>query len=264
MQVMEALNPEQRMETSRLSKNPLIGFVSIYLTFNAGAKSDISDTCLAASADVFRNAADNIDIWRGWMSVFGRYPPRYSALQTSLGYALADVSIEAMSAYIETVALEPRKKPNDRSRIAVATCLAAFSERASTLQRHTLWQIAFRRWESWDFDAENGSAHLFEIHWTDLDYAVYHYIVECMTDAERYEQQARIFHELSSITNRWHLSASHMTSEWFRLLSNLQPFLNAQAIKDCQQAIDDMTRAYMPSTLHSNRYIEIMFGTAVR
>lgn len=264
MQMMSVLTLEQRLDAAARSKNPVIAFAALHQSFRRRSMPELPDTTNTATTELLCRASGDIALWRGWMAVFGRYPPNYAALQVPLGHALAQASSDAVAAYIETLALEPRNAPNDPSRIAVSACLKAFRERADTTRRKDFWLRAFQRWSAWRFKTSDRDVTFFELRWSDLDYAVYQYALECLSEAERLEREAAILMSLSTIGDHWHGSQSLVSTEWFRLLSELQPYANAQAVQGGLHAPDDVGHAFMPAGLQNNRYAELMFGQLAR
>ena len=79
-----------------------------------------------------------------WLTVFNHYPVRYPYLQIGLGRFLADTSVENISIYIDSLPLE-----NDRE--TVLQCLQTFFESASTSKKKVFCEMAFKKWDAWDF-----------------------------------------------------------------------------------------------------------------
>ena len=181
------------------------------------------------------------ELWSSWMRVFNRYPVRFAGLQRSLGNALSKMHQAAVAQYVESISLHSR--PHDERHL-VAVCLDAFRASADLPHRQALWTAAKRRWEQWDFDADEQEGSLFEISWSALDYVVVGYFVECAVAPQRNERISSILSEIGAIDRKWFRSFTAFLTARNRLLSRLQPIAHANAAIDDNLQWLSTTRQY--------------------
>jgi hypothetical protein len=263
MQIVGGLTVSEQLLIAEVTRNPTLQFATFFRSFRAQrAMSPISPSDEVKAAGVLISISTDEGRWRGMMAVFGRHPPHFAALQTPLGRALARTSPLAVSAYVDALTLMRCQTPGDERRKAVSSCLAAFHANAAFNLRQELWRAAYARWRSWRFDAADPNAHMHAVQWSELDYAVSAYFIECASPNELAEALSSLQERLSSMENQWHSSRSHCTSEWFRLLSEFQPIAHASAVIDGRHPLEDLKRMYLPDGIHGNAYTDLMFGSA--
>jgi len=56
------------------------------------------------------------------------------------------------------------------------------------------------------------------------------FVLECMTEDQRVAEQESIRERLGNIEHTWHASKIAMLSAWYRGLSELQPYLQAERV----------------------------------
>jgi hypothetical protein len=193
------------------------------------------------------------------MRVFNAYPVRYPALQMPLGQALAEVAEPAIDAYVNAIILSARPTGPDPNRQAIAECMRSFRATATPDRRGLLWTLAHERWSAWRFDQADQETHLFEIHWSNLDYAVVAFACECMSDGDRTNILNTVLHQLQVLENRWHTSITDVVTAWNRLLSQFQPPAHAShAIISGDDWLTE-TRTYFPFDPSQNEYLVLKF-----
>lgn len=175
---------------------------------------------------VFLKVASDSARWRQWMRALNRYPIRYPRLQRPLGRALATVPDTALQAYIDVIELTTL----GTGRAVVADCLRSFNSIAAPERRKMLWHLAHKRWSDWQFGKNEEQASLVQIGYSQLDYAVVGYAIECMNTQQRTEKKADLIAELSALPDAWHASAAHFMQGVYRILSFYQPYAYAQQI----------------------------------
>ena len=265
MQIIDELTVSQRLLIAEATRNPTLQFAALFRSFKVQhVISPISSSDGVKAADVLIAISTDERSWRSMMAVFGRHPPHFAALQTTLGRALARTSPLAVSAYVDALTLSRCQTPGDERRKAVSSCLAAFHANADFNLRQELWRAAYARWRSWRFDAADPNAHMHAVQWSELDYAVSAYFIECTSANELAEALSSVQERLGGIEGQWHSSRSHCTSEWFRLLSEFQPIAHSSAVLDGHHSLEDLKHMYLPDGLHDNAYTDLMFGSASR
>jgi len=228
MQITAALSAEQRLRLALATTNPYVQLASAYQTASAPR---ISQNLTSAdeqllSALLLKVAADN-PRWAAWMKIFNTYPIRFPRLQAPLGLALAKVPDEAIESYVQSIWLYVKPAKPDPGRQCVAECLRVFRRHALQQRRQAVWAAAHNRWLAWNFGKSDPNQHMFWIGWCDLDYALVGYACECMDDAARGGAVAVIRNDLQNLDDRWHASFTDVITEWYRLLSKLQPYAYA-------------------------------------
>lgn len=262
MLVAQILDDKQRLLLALESNNFFIEFACAYMTVNGRQRAP---ELLTAEAQIFTlllaKVAKDPSRWRGWMAVFNAYPVRYSVLHPSLGKALANAPDSAIEAYVDSIILFPNPVGTDQGRRNVATCLRTFRANASLDRRKRLWQRAHERWLAWDFDAANIDTHVLRICWSELDYAIVGFAMECADDAERTQTLTAIAARLSTIEDAWHKSETDIRSAWFRLLSLFQPY--AHATFQINQPDDWLPekQTYLPPEIANGEYFSLRYPT---
>ena len=261
MQVANALSTPSRLRLALLSQSARIRFCCAYATVaHRGLNSDLSASDESALCSLLVKVASSHDEWRAWMTAFNTSPIRYPKLQTALGHALAAAPPEAADAYMDALQLYTfaATKPN-KSRSIVATCLRAFSQRASLQHRKEVWARSFFRWKNWNFDSGSRETHLFEICRSELDFAVVSYAYECLSQDERESFAASIKEQLAEIELAWYPAETECTTQWNRLLSVFQPYAHAMVVASEGEDALAEGRVYWPFDASKSLYHRIMF-----
>ena len=195
------------------------------------------------------------------MTVFNRYPLRYPGLQPALGRVLPGASGAALQTYIDSINLVPGRQG---SRDTVAVCLTEFRATATQQQQRLLWTMAFRRWSDWNFNLANPEQHAFEIVWSELDYPVVAYSIDCLDAQARTQAQKKIFDQLTALDNQWHKSVTDCITAFNRLLSELQPYAHAVATLATTGSTTNLNllplQLYIPTEVQNNRYLRLMYS----
>lgn len=260
MQVAGALVDQHRLCLAIASDNPYVQFGCAYQALSKRPNSiQLSAPEQELLTALLLKVANNGDQWQAWMLIFNRYPARYPALQAALGRALAAAPELAIESYVSSINLTTNliAAPRENRRY-VAECLRAFREAADPTRRCTLWTMAQERWSGWRFDSHGHDKYLFEIGWSELDYAVVAYAIECMDDAGRKVAMDSIHRQLSVLDYQWHASLSDCITSWNRLFSQFQPYAHAaKAVLSTEDWLVE-GRHYYPSDLQGQDYLKMM------
>lgn len=261
MHVAGALSIEQRLHLALASDSPYVQLAAVYRTLTDDRRlrhlgSDRSDLLTDLLLKV---AADN-SRWAAWMRIFSTYPNRFPTLLKPLGRALAQAPPAAIGPYVNSIWLIPAQTHADLGRNFVAECLREFRAYASPERRALLWSTAHERWLNWNFNRAEPNQHLTEICWSNLDYAVIGYAVECMDGAGRKAIGDAIFLEISTLEDVWRASLTDVVSEWNRLLSKFQPYARALVVVASDEDWLTQNRTYWPFDNDKNRYVMMKFN----
>jgi hypothetical protein len=260
MRVAAALTTEQRLKLANSSHNPRIQFSCVHLTLHTHTRrAQLLPGEQLLLSDLLVKVANESPIWEAWMRIFNAYPARYPALQAPLGRALASAPLAAIKTYVDSINLSPTPAASDESRRRVAECLRNFKETATPDLRKFLWEHAHDRWQEWEFGRADQNTHLLAINWSQLDYAIVAYAVECMEKDACEKVRKTISEELNVIETTWHESLSSCITRWYRILSQFQPYARADfAIQSGGDWLAG-TEAYAPSASLSD-YVKMMFS----
>lgn len=255
--VLNPLTVEQRLTVGIQSNNPYVQYASALETFSAWRKDKHPTTREQQLIEqlLLRVAGDN-SRWAQWMHVFNRYPVRYPAIQGALGRVLATTSWSAVETYLD--AIELTVSPT-ASRVLVAECLDSFRSVGEPERAKKIWRRAHERWEKWRFGTAETKRFLDEIVFSELDYAVVGYAIECLAEPERSSVQAKILAQLYAVTDDWHPSLIACLSAWYRLLSAFQPFAHATHVVKSGEAWLQTSRTLWPFDQHKDPYAMMMF-----
>jgi hypothetical protein len=259
MQVAVALSNEEKLCLANASDNRHIQFICVLQTLSGHPKpTQLPHAEKQILTDLLLKVANEDTRWEAWMQVFNLHPLRYPALQAALGEALAVAPERAVKTYVNTIGLYAKPAKPDESRRCVAECLREFRRAATPERRCALWTVAHERWLTWEFDRTIHDRYLFEISWSELDYAVVAFAVECMDEDARNKAKDAISSELRLVETAWNESLSHCVTQWNRQLSKFQPYAHACATIGAGGDWLTETQTYRPSELVTD-YLKMMF-----
>ncbi len=258
MQFADSLDVEQRFCLGVASSNPYIQFGCVFQTFFHSSKAD----CLSPKEHqllkkLLLKVAGDEPRWAKWMQVFNRYPVRYPTMQQALGEILAVAPEASIHAYIESINLSTAC--GEGGRRSVAECLRAFRATAAPDRAKTMWRSAYQRWSKWQFELNSEDKYLFEISWSELDYAVVTYAIECMNEHERDAELSKLNDALRVVNNTWHTSLSDCITCWNRLLSQFQPYAHAAQVTRLEEEWLMEGKHYLPYEPKNELYLPMMF-----
>lgn len=247
------LTVRDRLKVSASIGNAKVRFAGVFSVFHAWPRIhalDEDEQSLLTSA-ILAATADQPE-WTNWMAAFNRFPLRYPLMQTALGRALAECSDERLKAYVESVHLFAGRAG---SRDAVGACLHAFAAAASPDRRRLMWTLAFERWSAWNFGVKENQ-NMFNIAWSDFDYAIVAYCLECLDEEARRKEEHVIVQGIRTVEDRWHRSFTDFVTEWNRLLSILQPYAHANNV--LENGISHLSSGHYSISDPSDRYVQIL------
>lgn len=229
MLLAHVLPSEIRLRVAAMSHHPHVQFCFVLSSMlDCPKTARLPQAAQEALTEVLRLVAAEDRRWQSWMKAFNRYPVRYPALQAPLGRALVGVDAKALHTYVEAIELSAGQ---GAGRSQVAECLQAFRASASPRQRQKLWERAHQRWKAWNFEVGEDDRSIFQIGWSELDYAIVGFAIECLQESQRVEVMAEIVARLAVVPEQWHASKVDMLSVWYRALSELQPYAHAHQVE---------------------------------
>lgn len=258
MQLAGVLTIEQRLRLAIASDSPHIQLAAMYRTLTDDRRpQSLSETNETLLTDLLLKAANDTPRWAAWMKIFASYP----AVNLSLGRALAKVPDSAIAGYIDSIWLYSKPIKIDPGRQSVAECLQEFRANATQERRKALWTCAHERWLQWDFGRADPNLHMTAISWSDLDYALVGYAIECLNEAGREAASNAVSAEVQTLEDRWYTSFTDILAEWFRLLSRFQPYGHARSLAMTGDDWLPESRVYFPFEPSQNQYLMVKYST---
>ncbi|WP_322065146.1 hypothetical protein [Burkholderia ubonensis] len=251
-----ALTIRDRLNVSVQTGNAKVRFAGVFSVLHEWPRiKTLGEDEQSLLTSTLAVAATDEREWGKWMAVFNRFPVRYPVMQAALGRALTACPDASLQAYVDSVHLFANSAG---SRDAIGACLHAFAASASPDRRRLMWTLAFERWSEWNFGVVEGP-HMFEIAWSEFDYAIVAYCLECLDEESRRKKQHAIVREIYTVEDRWHRSFTDFVTERNRLLSILQPYAHADHVAE-NGGSHLAPRHYSPDN-PSDRYVQILIGT---
>lgn len=251
-----ALTRRDRLGLSAKTSNAKARFAAVFSVLHSRSRAETLDEVeQSLLADTFSVVAADEREWEKWMAALNRFPVRYPSMQGALGKALASCPDGRLRAYVDSVHLFPNVAGG---REPIGACLHAFAVLASPERRRLMWTLAFERWSSWNFGMAEGQ-HMFQIAWSDFDYAIVAYCLECLDEEARRKQQQALFLDICGAENRWHRSLSDYLTERNRLLSLMQPYAHADNV--AKNGVSNLSTGHYSIDDPSDRYVNILAGT---
>jgi hypothetical protein len=259
MQIAGVLTAEQRLTLAIASDNPRLQLASAYRTLvdvRGVTLQRLSDEDANRLTALLVNVANDDLRWSAWMKALVRYP----AMQKPLGRALAQVPSAAFEGYVDSISLLPKNSNIEEGRRNITESLRAFHTNATPERRVALWTLAYKRWLTWAFNAADQNQHLTAINWSDLDYAIVGYALECLDEAARQEAIIGLCREMERLEYRWHASHTDMLAVWYRLLSQLQPYAHASTVANTGGDWLPQIGFSLPPILLQDKYLAMMYN----
>jgi hypothetical protein len=261
MQLARVLGPEQRLRLALASANPYVQIAAAYRTLvddRGVTLQGLTEEHESLLVELLLKVADDAGQWPQWMKALVRYP----ALQKPLGAVLSRGPESALQGYVASLWLFPKQANVEAGRQNVTECLRAFCAAASPDRRAALWKLAFERWNAWAFNKADPNQHLMAVNWSDLDYAIVAYALECMDEAVRNDAMLAIGREMETLEHRWHASLTDILTAWYRLLSQLQPYAHASTVAKNGGDWLPQGVSYMQNAVVQSKYLALMYNRA--
>lgn len=259
MRVVLSLDSHAALRIASGSANPYVQFATTYRTVLPSANRDpLCDASKELLIRILENVSKDTPRWATWMRVFNLFPSQFPELQAPLGCILAEADDAALQAYVDAIDLN---RSCEETRFAVADCLRTFRDKAEVKKRQALWNLAYRRWTSWNFGLNRADESLTKIARCELDYALVGYAVECLDDAQRQHMLALLIEDLQTVEYEWHPGITHCISKWNTVLSKMQPLYLARSIAGTEADwIDQEPTMRLPFDPEKDAYVILQFG----
>lgn len=253
---------ELRVETAFLigyeTTNEYLEFASVHSTLNnPKGKALFKDTEVELLTSVLCKCMNDSKKFNTWMDIFNKYPPYYQNIQESLGEALAiNASDENLDVYIKSIPLS--NHGDNESRKVVSECLASFVRFANPNKRKVLWSFAYKYWKEWCFGEKESNNYMFNVSFSNLDFAIIGYYKEFISAEEKAEVKKVLVENMHSFENKWHSSFSAATTYWYRNLSFYQTIEHAYKATEEPDTWLLLGGYYIPEQFHENKYSEML------
>ncbi|HWK44969.1 MAG TPA: hypothetical protein VNT30_09625 [Stellaceae bacterium] len=256
MGVAHALAPVQALAIGNATDNPYVEFAAAHraLSHRSPLTCPMDEAGRQPLTDLLVKVASDAARWKAWMRVFNRYP--IQAMQPSLGSALAVVDDLAVAAFVESVELMGQAS---EGRQALAEGLRMFRVEAQLDRRRLLWKLAHERWVGWRFGQGDVHAHPTAIGYSELDYAIVGYALECVDDVGRSNAIRHTQDKLNAIDNAWYGEVTELISEWNRILSEFQPYAHASEVLRAGGDWLMEGKNYLPFDPQAQRYVVLRY-----
>jgi len=228
----------QRFQLALDTTNELFRFILLFsLELNNNEYHGLTDAEADCFARIFQKIGSNIDQLMLWLMLFNRYPVRFPIFAEGFGvYAAKYASEMEIDLYLESIKVEAINLKNGYfdTREILGKTFQKFAAVAECDVRKLFWNKCYCKWLAWDFGRAESHYHLSEVHLSNIDFGLVGYFIECKDDSCREEIVQGILKGIDSIfTGSWYVSQSNISTEFYNLLSKLQPVCYAdEAGKD--------------------------------
>lgn len=228
----------QRFQLALNTKNELFRFALLFsLELNNNKYHDLTNAEADYFARIFQKIGINTDQLRHWLMIFNCYPVRFPIFAEGFGVYLAKYASEMeIDLYLESIKVEAINLKNGYfdTREILGKTFQKFAAVAECDVRKLFWNKCYCKWLAWDFGRAESHYHLSEVHLSNIDFGLVGYFIECKDDSCREEIVQGILKGIDSIfTGSWYVSQSNISTEFYNLLSKLQPVCYAdEAGKD--------------------------------
>ncbi len=216
-------------------------------------------------AEIFCEIAKDKLLSLEWFKVFNQFLIRYEFFTSAFGIFLAKYADdEDMDNYLASLgedgfSCNPRHGfPNDRD--ILTNVFKGFELLADSPKRNIFWEKVYNKYLFSGLLGIDRSSFKNNINFSVFDYAVVSYWLDCKTSAERESRIDELNQEIESIGLKWFKSQSDLISEYYRLLSLLQPLYNAEFVVngDYKFRLQEMERNYIPPLINEDKRLKLI------
>jgi hypothetical protein len=186
------------------------------------------------------------DHWSAWISGLVRYPHAGTVAERALPKALVELSAAHWADFLDAIELWAYAETVE----PVANILIAFQGDLEGTQSLEMWQLAFSRWDKWDY----GHEHLHAPTVCSFDYPVAMYYA-CLPLDEAQSERARLLEDIASVEQKWFTDVSALVTYRNRLSSRLRLVQHGLAIRG-QLA----TTALPPTIEPESEFLAVRYG----
>lgn len=255
----------QRFQIALDTTNELFRFSLLFSLELNNKYDDLTDMEADCFARIFQKIGSNLEQLSCWLEIFNRHPVRFPILAEGFGVYLAmyasEVEIDLYLASIKIEAINTQQGSFDAREILGKT-FQKFAMVAEQDVRKSFWNKCYYKWSAWNFGHGEERYHLSAVHLSNIDYALVGYFFECQNQSDRDVIVQSILNEIDNIfTKKWHSSQSDITTEFYNLLSKLQPICYAcEVIQDGKIPwIIKNDRIYNSSTFQTDERYNLAF-----
>lgn len=183
--------------------------------------------------------------WKAWMTALYKYPQREGLPLAALASALAQLTPEHWTSFLDTLSLSYSK----RAAQPVCDILSHFERLHGAIAAFPMWEAAFRRWEEWDYGRNEPNFYLGAPVSCALDFPVSKYYA-ALSSAQRAGEESSHQKAVNEVEMKWFSDLSELVTERNGLLSRLRLVKHgsslaggsSQLLPPPVQPIDDYTR----------------------
>jgi len=163
--------------------------------------------------------------WRGWLVAAYRHPHLSSIEAGALATTLAQLEERHWADFVEAVDISTARGSAE----AFSETLSAFASSVGHDKARPMWELAFRRWNSWDYNSEKDSFFLSSPLTCSFDFPVSMYYAH-MAPESLASEEAKLADEVENVEQKWFSSESAAITERNRLASRLRLVKHGRAI----------------------------------
>jgi hypothetical protein len=181
--------------------------------------------------------------WRAWLFDFAQYPQSGSVAEAALGRALAQLTPLHWADFVDaaelwTLASSPR---------AVGGILIHFYRELGDEKSRDMWNLAFTRWNAWDYGGDGSKEHLLSPSTCSFDFPVaMHY--SQMPAIEAQAEEARLLAQIGSVEQKWFADVTELSTYRNRLSSRLRLVQHGIAIRSATGKMDALPPPIKPDS----------------
>ncbi|WP_353171944.1 hypothetical protein [Acinetobacter rudis] len=257
----------QRLQLALDTTNEFFRFILLFsLELNNNKYNGLTDAEADCFARIFQKIGCDIHQLGHWLIIFNRYPVRFPIFAEGFGVYVAKYASESdMDLYLESIKVEAINTQHGYydTRQILGKTFHKLAEVADGNVRKLFWSKCYCKWLAWNFGQAEEHYHLSTVHLSNIDYALVGYFIECQEQGDREEVVQNILKDVDSIfTKNWYGSQSGITTEFYNLLSNLQPVCYAGEVGEVERTswLMKPERVYYPTIFQTDERYRMAFS----
>lgn len=203
-------------------ENVVFKFVSTPYLHEASSKGNVNSREILTKILVQVSKTPH---WHAWLSAFHRYPHFRSVESHALAVALSQLKASHWADFIDVVDLSTSPHLAE----SIAEILTQFTELAGADNSQNMWELAFQRWNHWDYGRHDESASLPSPRPCSFDFPVSMYYSHLSAEQLK-EEEAKLVDRIQNIEQEWFSSEIEIHTQRNRLASRLRLVRHGQSI----------------------------------
>ncbi|MBJ2253070.1 hypothetical protein JFT59_17870 [Pseudomonas sp. MF6784] len=250
-QILVVLHQQMLMSKARALRaasetdNTLFRFATLSSLLTRGC----SDSDKVESSDLvnFLNVvSQNPHEWLMAVKMMNATPDRWSELSGAISSFLASCDTAALKVFFSSVVIKScnaRKAADERKQLTAF--LKAFYEQASSESRELAFSVLYEKWLEWCFETKQEGKHLFQVNFSNIDFALIVYAKECFEISRLLEVIDKLEKEIWSLHLKWFESVLSCKTTWFMLHSKLIVYQGARDVGSVSDWTGDENKALL-------------------